>query len=311
MTDTASPITEPHLTPMFATGAQPAVSPNTEPHPSPIFDTGPHPEPLQPSSSQSAEESTPRHDPSAAIIVQWDSGEWESAAADSGEVAVETAGSEPASPVDPETSDPEVLGPEALDYERAPMWDAGSPESEPELARIARDLDAAGEVAVDMDPSADPAMVGDSDPAPGDPAPQAFSESDNVDTDAFLRSVTGHLRPVVMTAQPIVVPSAYQFLKRWKLALIVAGVWVVAAAGGAGFYFWWYTALDKTLPVFGILLYLTACMVASVLVSMVPDRPQLTSLAIALMSAPLASTAAAAVLHGAYFFEWISRPMVG
>ena len=64
-------------------------------------------------------------------------------------------------------------------------------------------------------------------------------------------------------------------------------------------------------PVFGILLYLTACMVASILVSMVPDRPQITALALALMAAPLASTAAAAVLHGAYYFEWIARPVIG
>ena len=34
----------------------------------------------------------------------------------------------------------------------------------------------------------------------------------------------------------------------------------------------------------------------------------MTALAIALMAAPLASMAAAAVLHGAYYFEWITRP---
>jgi len=65
------------------------------------------------------------------------------------------------------------------------------------------------------------------------------------------------------------------------------------------------------MPVFGILVYLVVCMVASILVSMVPNRPQVTALAIALMAAPLASTAAAAVLHGAYFFEWIARPVIG
>jgi len=52
-------------------------------------------------------------------------------------------------------------------------------------------------------------------------------------------------------------------------------------------------------------------MVASLMVSMVPNRPQVTALAIALMAAPLASMAAAAVLHGAYFFEWIARPTIG
>lgn len=260
MTDTANPITEPHLAPMFATGEHPAVTTNTEPSPSPIFDTGPHPEPLRSSDEQS---------------LEWDSDEWESAG-----VAAEA---EPGS---------------SLDYERAPVWDAGSPQSEPELARIARGL----ENAADADAET---------PGQNEQGPKAFSEYENVDTDAFLRSVTGHLRPIAVTAQPVAVPSAYQFVKRWKFALIVAGVWVLAAAAGAGFYYWWYVALDKTLPVFGILLYLMVCMVASMLVSMVPNRPQVTALAIALMSAPLASTAAAAVLHGAYFFEWITRPTIG
>lgn len=262
MTDTASPITEPHLAAMFATGGQQALSPNTEPHPSPIFDTGPHPEPLRSGDAESTE---------------WDSDEWESA----GEAAAES----PAESATP------------LEYERAPVWDAGS-HSEPELARIARGLESA------VDADSETSTTDDS-------GPQAFSEYENVDTDAFLRSVTGHLRPVVVTAQPVAVPGAFQFVKRWKFALIVAGVWALSAAAGLGFYYWWYTALDKTLPVFGILLFVIACMVASMLVSMVPNRPQVTALAIALMAAPLASTAAAAVLHGAYFFEWITRPTIG
>jgi hypothetical protein len=143
------------------------------------------------------------------------------------------------------------------------------------------------------------------------PVPQAFSESENVDTDAFLRSVTGHLPPVVIAAQPVAVPGSYQFVKRWQFGLILAGVWVLAAAAGLGFYFWWYTSLDKTLPVFGILLYVVAAMVAGLLVSMIPNRPQLTALAIVLMAVPCASVAAAAVLHGAYYFEWIARPAIG
>ena len=184
MTDTSSaPIAEPHLTPLFATGAQDSLAPNTEPHPSPIFDTGPHPDPLQ-----------------------------------------------------------------------------------------------------------------------------AFSELENADDDTFLRE---HREPVVVSAPPVVVPGTFQFVKRWRLALIVLGVWVVSAAVGLGLYFWWYTALDKTAPVLGILLYVAACMVASLLVSLVPNRPQVTALAIALMAAPLASTAAAAILHGAYYFEWIARPAIG
>lgn len=147
--------------------------------------------------------------------------------------------------------------------------------------------------------------------APEMPVAQAFSESENVDTDAFLRSVTGHLPPVVIAAQPVAVPGSYQFVKRWHFGLILAGVWVLAAAAGLGFYFWWYTSLDKTLPVLGILLFVVAAMVASLLVSMIPNRPQLTALAIVLMAVPCASVAAAAVLHGAYYFEWIARPAIG
>lgn len=253
MTDTAAPITGPHLTPMFATGEQPALNPNTEPHPAPIFDTGPHPDPLPADQADQADQAS----------VEWDSDEWRSA----------------------EWRSPDV--------EPAP-----EPASEPasDSAGIAADLSLALD-ALDGEPQA--------------PVHQAFSQLDNVDTDAFLRSVTGHMQPVVVPAHPVAVEGSYQFLKRWKFALIVAGVWVLAAAAGLGFYYWWYTDLVKTLPVLGILLFVVVCMVASLLVSMVPNRPQITALAIALMAAPLASTAAAAVLHGAYYFEWIARPIIG
>lgn len=159
------------------------------------------------------------------------------------------------------------------------------------------------------DADAEPASQSEAPPHAS--APQAFSELAGIDTDAFLRSVTGHLQPLAVPAQPVAVAGSYQFVKRWKFALIVAGVWLLAAAAGLGFYYWWYIALVKTLPVFGILLYVVACMVASILVSLVPNRPQVSALAVALMAAPLASTAAAAVLHGAYFFEWIARPVIG
>ena len=149
---------------------------------------------------------------------------------------------------------------------------------------------------------------------PDSPAPQAFSALERDDTDAFLRAVNSHPIPTlnaVPVARPVLVPGTNEFVTRWRFALILAGVWVVAAAAGLGFYHWWYTAGEKTLPVLGILGYLAVCMAASVLVSLVPNRPQVTALAVALMAAPLASTAAAAVLHGAYYFEWIARPVIG
>ncbi|NTY62504.1 hypothetical protein FEG63_23485 [Mycolicibacterium sphagni] len=119
-------------------------------------------------------------------------------------------------------------------------------------------------------------------------------------------------------AEPVVVPPAasaatgtYQFVKRWQFVFIVAAIWVLAGAAGLGLYFWWYTSLNKTPAVFFVLIYLIFCSVGSMLVSMVQNRPPVTALAIALMSAPLASVATAALLHGAYYFEWIARPTIG
>lgn len=141
----------------------------------------------------------------------------------------------------------------------------------------------------------------------------AFSELENFDTDAYLRPITGipHAEPVVVPPASKVVEGAHLHMRRWQFVFIVAAVWVLAAAAGLGLYFWWYTSLHKTPAVFCVLMYLIVCSVASMLLSMVHNRPPLTALAIALMSAPLASVATAALLHGAYYFEWIARPTIG
>jgi hypothetical protein len=112
-------------------------------------------------------------------------------------------------------------------------------------------------------------------------------------------------------AQPIAVPGAYQYLKRWTFVLVVAAAWIAAAAAGWGLYHWWYHALDKTAPVFVVLCFLIACTVGGLLIAMAPSRPVFSALAIAITSAPLAATAGAAVLHGLYFCEWASRCFVG
>ncbi len=116
--------------------------------------------------------------------------------------------------------------------------------------------------------------------------------------------------PVVLPphqAQGAVGTGVDQYLNRWRFVLVVAGVWIVAAAAGLGLYYWWYQSLDKTMPVFVVLVYLVSCIVGSLLSAMVQNRPVIAATAIALMSAPYASTAAAAVLYGGYVFGWISR----
>ncbi len=101
--------------------------------------------------------------------------------------------------------------------------------------------------------------------------------------------------PVHIPASSVVVPSDYQYVKRWMFVLVVAAVWVFAAAAGWGLYSWWYQSIDKTAPVFVVLLFVILCTLGGLLIAMVLNRPVVSALAVALMSAPLAATAGAAV----------------
>jgi hypothetical protein len=117
--------------------------------------------------------------------------------------------------------------------------------------------------------------------------------------------------PLPVQAPSVVVPGNHQYVKRWHFALVVACVWVIAAVAGYALYHWWYHSIDKTAPVFVVLVFLILCTVVGLLIAMAPNRPVASALAIAFTSAPLAATAGAAVLHGLYFCEWASRCFVG
>jgi hypothetical protein len=117
--------------------------------------------------------------------------------------------------------------------------------------------------------------------------------------------------PLPSVAQPALLPGAYQYLKRWNFILVVAGVWIVGASCGLGLYDWWFKSLDKTPSVFVVLVFLIVCTVGGVVAAVVSNSPLVSALAIGLMSAPLAATGAAAVLHGLYFCERASRCLVG
>ncbi len=118
---------------------------------------------------------------------------------------------------------------------------------------------------------------------------------------------TAPSEPLPVSVAPEVFPSTYHYLKRWIFVLMVAVVWTVAAVVGLALYEWWFRSPDKTGPVFVVLIDLVVCTVAGLLAAMVQRKPWVSALAIALMSAPLASTAAAAALYGAYVFQWIDR----
>jgi hypothetical protein len=144
-----------------------------------------------------------------------------------------------------------------------------------------------------------PIFTGDF-PAQPDPVRQQAAEPEPV---VAAEAASG---PFSAPAQPV----AYQYLKRWTFVLVVAGVWIVAAAAGLGLYYWWFHSLDKTPSVFVVLIFLMVCGVGSLLTAMV-NKPVVSALAIALMSAPFAATGAAAVLHGLYFCDRVSRCLVG
>jgi hypothetical protein len=117
--------------------------------------------------------------------------------------------------------------------------------------------------------------------------------------------------PLPVPAPPVVVAGNYQYLKRWMFVLVVAAVWVFAAAAGWGLYYWWFHSIDKTPSVFVVLVFLVVCTVGSLITAMVQNKPAVSAVSVALMSAPLAAVGAAAVLHGVYFCDRVGRCLVG
>ncbi|HTM83552.1 MAG TPA: hypothetical protein VL179_01415 [Mycobacterium sp.] len=116
-------------------------------------------------------------------------------------------------------------------------------------------------------------------------------------------------RPSAATS--VVVTGQLRFLKWWQLALVLVGVWIPAAGIGLGLFSWWYSLADKTPAVFVVVVYATACIVAGLIVAMVGEKPLVSAVAIALMSAVLASAIAAAPLYGHYFCQHVSRCVAG
>ncbi|OBG80543.1 hypothetical protein A5699_10960 [Mycobacterium sp. E802] len=113
--------------------------------------------------------------------------------------------------------------------------------------------------------------------------------------------------PLAAPAPSIVVEGSYLYVKWWTFVGVLAGVWFISAAAGAGLYYYWFESGDKTWPVFVVLTYVVVTTVGALLASTAQRRPVISALAIALMSAPLAAMAAAAVFYGAYVFGWIAR----
>jgi hypothetical protein len=98
----------------------------------------------------------------------------------------------------------------------------------------------------------------------------------------------------------VTVPGRYQYLKWWKLALVIIGVWIAAAEVGLSLFYWWFHTADKTAAAFMVLVYVVTSVVTGAMLAMVQGRPLIAALSIAVMSGPFASVAAAAPLYGYY-----------
>jgi hypothetical protein len=142
---------------------------------------------------------------------------------------------------------------------------------------------------------------------PGEPT-APFTPTFTGELPAITEDTASGRVPVAAEAEA---PDDGHQLKRWTFVLVVAAVWVVAAPVGLGLFYWWFNSINKTPAVFIVLVYLVACTVSALIAAMVGGRPLISALSIALMSAPFASTAAAAVLYGVYFCQHASRCFVG
>ncbi len=111
-------------------------------------------------------------------------------------------------------------------------------------------------------------------------------------------------------APPIAVPGRYHHLRWWQFILMLWAVWVPAGAIGVGLFYWWTHdhSAHKTAVVFVVLVYVVVCVVAGLMLAMVPDRPLVSALAIGVISAVFASVVAAAPFYGAFYCDHSQRP---
>ncbi|MGH3577079.1 MAG: hypothetical protein ACRDU0_05935, partial [Mycobacterium sp.] len=116
--------------------------------------------------------------------------------------------------------------------------------------------------------------------------------------------------PIHPPAPSITVPGRYHYVKWWQFILMIIAVWIPAAAIGPGLFYWWTQdhSRHKTAVVFVVLIYVVVCTVAGLMLAMVPDRPLVSALAIAVMSALFASVAAAAPFYGAFYCDHTTGP---
>ena len=128
----------------------------------------------------------------------------------------------------------------------------------------------------------------------------------------------GGLTPGAYTVAPpsesiptssIAVPDRYQYIRWWQFVLMLLAVWIPAGAIGAGLFYWWShdASKHKTAVVFVVLAYVVVSTVVGLMLAMVADRPLVSALAIAMISAVFASVVAAAPVYGKFYCQHTQR----
>jgi hypothetical protein len=116
----------------------------------------------------------------------------------------------------------------------------------------------------------------------------------------------------VPAAEPLTdVPVAAQhhLVKWWQFILVLLAVWLPAGGIGAGLFYWWShdKSSHKTPVVFVVLVFVVVSALAGLVMAMVPDRPLVSALAIALISAVFAAVVGAAPVYGKFYCEHSQR----
>lgn len=179
------------------------------------------------------------------------------------------------------------------------------PESGPGTAQFVPDFDDTGEDSVPFVPNFDDTG--------SQPLPRVTESKpkDQAGTSRTPEPAAEHEPESESIAAPVTVPGRYQYVKWWKLLLVILGVWFAAAEVGLSLFYWWYHTIDKTAAVYMVLVYVVACVVAGVILAMVQGRPMMSALALGVMSGPFASVAAAAPLYGYYYCERVGHCLGG
>jgi hypothetical protein len=127
--------------------------------------------------------------------------------------------------------------------------------------------------------------------------PTAYTEADALPSEAI---------PIASASGP------YLYLVWWKFVLMLLAVWVPAGAVGAGLFYWWShdASRHKTTVVFAVLAYVVVTTVVGLILSMVAERPLVSALAIAMLSAVFASVVGAAPVYGKFYCDHSQRHCV-